>query len=367
MGFVGESKNASVSFQLLTKLFEKSEVRGIDASGFWGTETGHNGAVVYHKEPIRSSQFVKSEVWRNLENFCLNLLLVHARGASKGVGEPSINKNNHPFTSSDKSLALIHNGRVDDCEYRPLRQKYETKSECDSEILLRIIEGEGKDRLQGIKQVWSLINEGHMAVAVGERAKNGERHLWLFRNQFRPIWLADMREKLGQIFFFSEPSIWEEAVSELSSIRSYTKSQKLIELPHHQIWSFKLTGTEVEPADIQRLEVCKSEPKLWEYDEVRCGLVMEEPSFTVVTNLNEQDQIIRKPKVSVAGPVGEEIRLDLVNAKCDEMIDIINNIRQYAEQLVQESSLTQSEYQTLLNDLEQQRQDLVGISTIINR
>lgn len=351
----------------MTRLFEKSEVRGIDASGFWGTETGPNGAVLYHKEPVRSSQFVKSEVWRNLENFCLNMLLVHARGASKGVGEPSINKNNHPFTSSDKSLALIHNGRVDECEYRPLRQKYETKSECDSEILLRIIEGEGKDRLQGIKQVWSLINEGHMAVAVGQRGQNGERHLWLFRNQFRPIWLADMREKLGQIFFFSEPSIWEDAVSELGGIRSYTKSQKLIELPHHQIWSFKLDGPEVDSANILRLEVRKSETKPWEFDGVRCGLVVEEPDFTVVTNLNEQDQIIRRSKTQLVSPPTDEIRLDLVNAKCDEIIDIINNIRQYAEQLVQENSLSQIEYQTLLNDLEQQRQDLVGLSTIINR
>lgn len=347
-------------------MFEKSENRGIDATGFWGTETGTEGSVIYHKEPIRSSQFIKNEVWKTVEFFKLNLLLVHARGASKGVGEPAINKNNHPFTSSDKTLALIHNGRVDDCEYRPLKQKYETKSDCDSEILLRIIEGEGENRLHGIKQVWSLINEGHMAVGVGERLPNGQRNLWLFRNQHRPIWLADVREKLGQIFFFSEPSIWEEAVTECSVLRNFTSGQKIIEIPHHQIWSFKLQGSQVQNCDIERYEVHKKETKIWEYDGLYHKLNKDEPYFTVVSDLNENDQITKNPKNEMILPT-EELRLDLVNSKCDEIIDVVNNIRQYCEQLANEQSISKNEYENLLVDLERMRQDMVSVSAIINR
>ena len=96
-GFIGESKNSQASFSILTKLFEKVESRGIDAAGFWLAENGKNGRIFYHKQPGRSSEFVHGEVWKSCSNIDINLALVHARGASKGYGDPSINKNNHPF------------------------------------------------------------------------------------------------------------------------------------------------------------------------------------------------------------------------------------------------------------------------------
>lgn len=293
--------------------------------------------------------------------------MVHARGASKGVGEPANNKNNHPFTSSDRSLALIHNGRVDECEYRPLRQKYETVSDCDSEILLRIIEGQGDDRLEGIKTVYSLINEGHMTVALGERGSHGRRDLWLFRNPHRPLWLIDMRENLGQIFWISEPSIWEDAVSECGSIRSYTKSQKLIEVPHHQVWHFKLNGSHIGNSDVDRYDVHKSDHKPWEFDGERHTISKKEPEFPVVSSLDESEHMTKERVEECTQLAIPELRLDLVNTKCDELIDVVNNIRQYAEQLANEQSLSQIDYDKLLADLEQQRKELVELSAIINR
>ena len=205
-----------------------------------------------------------------------------------------------------------------------------------------------------------------MAVGVGERVPSGERNLWLFRNQHRPIWLVDIREKLGQLFFFSEPSIWEEAVSECSVLRNFTAGQKIIEIPHHQIWYFKLKGSQVQNSDIERYEVQKKETKPWEYDNIYQKLSKEEPYFTVVSDLNENDQMIKKSKNDMVLPT-EELRLDLVNSKCDELIDVVNNIRQYCEQLANEQSISKNEYETLLVDLERMRQEMVNISTIINR
>lgn len=305
----------------------------------------------------------------------MNLLLVHARGASKGVGEPAVNANNHPFTNSDKSLSLVHNGRVDDVEYQALKEKYEVKSNCDSEILLRIIENPDNTidlnrelyphRLAGIRDVFSLINEGHMAVALGERGVSGDRMLWLFRNQFRPLWIADLRELLGQIFFFSEPSIWEEAVHECGNFKNSIKSQKLIELPFNQVWYFR--NNEEGQYSISRFDVSKNNSQPWTFDGNRKPIKIYEPTFNVITDLDDEDENKSKRKENKFKILEKDIKLDNVEKKCNEIIDVVNNIKQYAEQLVQEQSISKVEFDELLSDLEIKKRELESISSIINR
>ena len=379
-GFIGESKKPVLTYQIITNLLEKSEIIGIDATGFWGTENGVDGSVIYHKEPIRSSEFVKKNDWKLVQKHNPNLLLAHARGASKGVGEPSKNHNNHPFTSLDKSMGLIHNGRVDDLEYHTLKQKYGLQSQCDSEILLRIIEsGEFYDaedlaefedhahpeRLAGMRDVFSLINEGHMAVALGERGEDGSRMLWLFRNQHRPLWIVDMREDLGQVFFVSEPSIWEDAVCELSSTNRIFRSQKIIELPTEEIWHFKINSEETCPQKVQRYEVKKSGYFPWRFDGKKHSIIRRNASFNVVTRLDENDRIMPSPNIirdNFVTPLEpEEISMYDVHYKCNEMISVINNIRLQVEQLIQEKSIDLNSVNSLLQDLDQQKKELNSI------
>lgn len=388
-GYIGESKKPILTYQLITNMFEKSECRGVDAAGYWGTESGIDGRVLYHKEPCKSSDFVKKNVWKLVCKHNPNLLLVHARGASKGVGEPRDNHNNHPFTSLDKSIGLIHNGRVDDAEYHSLKKKYGLQTECDSEILLRIFESgdnysikelkefsdaDHPQRLAGIRDIFSLINEGHMAVAVGERGDNGSRMLWLFRNRHRPLWIVDMREQLGQVFFVSEPAIWEEAIYDCSAIKSLSRTQKLIELPIEEIWQFKITAQEVCPKNVQRYEVCKESSTPWQFDGKKFDPVHRNGSFEVITNLDDKDRILlpgQKPHPPKELPLPKIIQYEFplheLKKKCDEMIDSINNIRIQTEQLVQEQSIQRHDFDQLLQDLEQQRQDLEGLSSIMSR
>jgi hypothetical protein len=300
------------------------------------------------------------------------MLLCHARGASKGVGEPSQNINNHPFISNDKTLCLIHNGRVDECEYQPLKNKYSVKSNCDSEILLRIIENPQSideydefypsDILSGIKDVYSLINEGHMAVAVGKRGPTGQRWLWLFRNSHRPLWVIDTRESLGQIFFISEPNIWEESIRESGSIKGFTKSHKLIEIPENQIWCFRIDEESPNAKSFLKFDVQKSDSKPWQNEGEKCEIGKGDTLCNFVTELDENDRIKRKDSELIC-----ELRLDALDRKCDQIIDVVNNIRQYAEQLAQESSICKVEFEELLADLESKRKELEEISTIINR
>jgi hypothetical protein len=61
------------------------------------------------------------------------------------------------------------------------------------------------------------------------------------------------------------------------------------------------------------------------------------------------------------------LRLDLLDKKCDQIIDVVNNIRQYAEQLAVENSISKIEYEALLADMESKRKELEEMSLIINR
>ncbi len=195
----------------------------------------------------------------------LNLLLMHVRAQSQGVGDASCNKNNHPFVNADRSLGLVHNGRI--MEYTTLKKRYEVKSECDSEILLRIFESSRleevpeEDRLNasddviagmfGIKKIFSHINKNHgvsdsfssaMAVAIGERGDAGRRDLWLFHNDKRPLWVIDAREALGQVFFVSLPEIWTSALRSCPMAHGMLggKRHTIIELPTEEIWYFSI-------------------------------------------------------------------------------------------------------------------------------
>lgn len=236
-GFIGLSKKPYVSRLLISKLLEKSERRGVDATGFWAVNL--KGDIFYHKEPSPSSLFIKTDTWQETLNQNLNLMLVHARGASKGVGPPEINENNHPFTSFDNNIALIHNGRLEDKEYFSLKNNFKLLSDCDSEVLIRIYESSEKyqdnyytKRLKGIKDIFESINEGHMAVAIGERIKE-ERFLWLFRNEYRPLWIIDLTKDLNQIFFVSEPGFWFESIEECNFKPT---RQKIEEITPGDVW-----------------------------------------------------------------------------------------------------------------------------------
>ena len=260
-GFIGESRNPEYTHQLTTHMFAFLESRGKDAAGVYGATAGHTPKVIYHKEALTSSRFVELVWWHKLLKFNPNLLVLHARAASVGVGAPATNKNNHPFVSDDRTIGLAHNGRI--YEYDFLKDKYETKTTCDSEILLRVYEHsrslnqqvfddfdrkkienqipeETEARVAAVKDIFTLVNRGHMAVAIGE-VNSDRRNLMLFRNAHRPCWLVDLRESLGQIFFVSTPDIFYRAVNSVPTIKKFIDStEKVFELPTNQLWMFRV-------------------------------------------------------------------------------------------------------------------------------
>jgi predicted glutamine amidotransferase len=381
-GLIGKSLDQSVSYGLITKAFEKAEARGTDAAGFWGSN--QDGSVVYHKEPLKSSAMVKTEVWRKILNFAPDLMLVHARQTTPGIGESLINRNNHPFTSFNRTLGLIHNGRVP--EFDTLKKKFKVLSDCDSEILLRILEASNLShseqevsalfpnfsqllgyRLFGIMDIFSMINYGHMAVAIGEILPDGSRYLWLFRNQHRSLWIVDLRDSLGQIFFCSTPEIWQEAIQD--SGRHLLGRQKLIELPPEEVWFFQITAQQKQVQDVCRFRVERDkEQKQW-IDNGTTYPVQQVPvNINLVTRLNYKDELdncrFKKKVLSVSA---RDTRTDVLNKHCQEISNFSTRINMTACNMIRVNSLTDQSYQEVLDSLSQTECELAGTLKLLEK
>lgn len=211
-GYVGKPRNPELGREIITRLFSQIEARGKDASGFWCSTPD---SVFYHKEPVKSSEIVKRKAWKTAIDYDPSILICHARDASLGVGPPSKNENNHPFVTEDFSIAAMHNGRIPDSIYLPLKEKYNTTSNCDSELFLSMfvedieVNRSLEDRIETLREMWDVLEGSHMAVAIAELHP---RRLWLFRNEFRTLYKSEIN---SQIFFFSTEDIWIKATQEM--------------------------------------------------------------------------------------------------------------------------------------------------------
>jgi len=402
-GFIGLSKKPKATHEIMTNLFDFLEFRGTDASGVWATEAGKNGRVFYHKEPIKSSEFIKKEFWKKIRRPKINLLLAHARATSKGNGHASTNSNNHPFVSLDKRIGMVHNGTIDEATF--LSKKYQCFSETDSEVILRIFEKGMEDkmeleeipdrishRLGGIKDVWATITEGAMAVALGEREDDSQRNLFLFRNDQRPLWLADLRDSLGQVFFFSSPDIWYRAMGACAEgVKALVKDQKLIEIPPSEVWVLHVDDTNPSighQGQFYRFEMeVKNTGKNWDEDEF---FHMQAPKskISVVTEML-QDEELKPQNALIIAPnlppkphhkqrkdqtdrYDEPFNMDYDHGGtehevlCDEIIKLVQNIKTTATNSCLEGTIQSHLYQSAIESLQGTKADLQGTLHLVD-
>lgn len=324
VGYIGKSKNQKATFDLVNQLMIKTEIRGDHATGFWACMSDEN-KVIYHKEPVKSSVFVHNKLWQNLEEANPNLLIGHCRWTTPGGGSEKINKNNHPHVSKDYRVALVHNGKIP--EYNHLKKKYETTTDCDSEILLRIFESaedhhdqiaflrkqlpkvfeDTSDgllyRIFGLSRIFSEVSYGAMAVAIGERLEANNRALFLFRNDHRPMTLIDLRASLGQIFFCSTPELFRQAVdsSEIAQKIIPANQSVVPELPDNEIFSFLYNPEDEKEFEMLRFKVNRlhrygcwetDKDKQKEEDPPKSEKKIERVSLDVVSNLDSDEDVI---------------------------------------------------------------------------
>lgn len=234
LGFIGDSKLPEFTKQLTTSLFIRTQARGIDASGFYCASEFGNKNVFYHKKPAPSSTFINQTEYKSLWKHKLNLGMFHCRAASQGVGLPALNKNNHPFVSHDNTKAVIHNGIIPKTEYEHFRKYYDVETACDSEMFLRILE-QDNNVLENLKKFFSYTDYSHYAVCFC-KIDEESRELYLFRNEHRPLFIANLIDKLGQIYFFSTYEIFKSAADD---IRIDLKNAKVYEIKPNRLVHIK--------------------------------------------------------------------------------------------------------------------------------
>ncbi|MBO4581247.1 MAG: glutamine--fructose-6-phosphate transaminase (isomerizing) [Bacteroidales bacterium] len=159
VGYVG-NKDA---YPILVKGLYRMEYRGYDSAG---VALVHSDKVEVYKCQGRV---------KDLETFCEgkdisgNCGIAHTRWATHG--EPS-NQNAHPHFSSDRKIALIHNGIIENhlvLRDALIKQGYEFTSDTDSEVLIHLIEdinkNENVDLPEAVRLALSQV-QGTYAIIV---------------------------------------------------------------------------------------------------------------------------------------------------------------------------------------------------------
>lgn len=232
-GFIGNSNNKDLSFQILTNLFSNLEIRGIDASGYYAHSSNQ---IYYHKQKGKSSNIIESEKWQLLKDLSFDLFLLHTRRTSSNSGSSDNNENNHPFVSQDNNKALIHNGIINEYEFNKLKSFLEINSECDSEILLRFLlkESSSEKRLEILNDLLFFIKNSEYAFAFSELIEN-KINLWLVKNDKRPLYIIDLKNSLNQYFFVSTIEIWQDSINSIKNISKLLGDYHIIKMPDFSI------------------------------------------------------------------------------------------------------------------------------------
>jgi glucosamine 6-phosphate synthetase-like amidotransferase/phosphosugar isomerase protein len=196
MGFVKTGKSTSYTNRVLTELMQGIADRGRDASGF-ATLSGKYVTIV--KDDVDSIEMTFTKEWNNGLDKDPEILIGHARLATHGSVMDNVN--NHPHYTKDLRFVLIHNGVI-------INRPYDVKTEgdCDSEILLRIVEKYGvKNGYIGVeKKVF-----GSYAVLLID---SENKKLYAFRNEKSPCCFIDLTEEIGGIVFASTKEIMANAL-----------------------------------------------------------------------------------------------------------------------------------------------------------
>jgi len=331
-GFIGQALHPKATYALMTNLALRTQERGKEATGIWGAQGDVDGQIIYHKEPVTATEFVSKPEWKKLKNFNPQILLVHCREPTQSAGSPKNNRNNHPHVSRDCTVALIHNGKVE--EYHKHKGKFDSslKSQCDSEMILRIFEmgeyvpdadflkkkyphldPENAFRVYGIEEIFKKLDKSAFACAVGERHEGTKRSLWMFRNDKRPLHMIDLRAEMGQIFFCSTMSIWREAVEATHEVKNIIPlNHMVVEFPVQYAYAICFDPEAKDEVDEQNKPIEGG----W-----RSGWKVRKYKLTLVRELGEEEEEqIKIPEVSPRPP-----RQVMIYTKLNENDEIIDH------------------------------------------
>lgn len=331
MGVVGSSKRHSFTHELATSLLLETQSRGQDATGYFSIDCTGNYRLF--KKNIPAERFIRHQAWRNLSTG-YQAMIGHTRMATHGSQLDDIN--NHPHVSDDYSTAIVHNGIIHSFEGIAERNNINLKSQCDSEIILRLIES-CENPVDGIKKLFAEADYGSFACTALILDKTEQRYFfYVFRNT-SPAYMIDLKKELGQFFFCSCDQIWRNALknTRLSGIKA-----DLIRIPSDEIWKIDPQSLEIETFNVPK--TFKSHP----YMNIGTLSALKRRSVTGYGELiYESSDVLRRNiirKIEEAENqlivLKNEMELENINTKYDldeiytalsdvvENIDIINEV-----------------------------------------
>jgi glucosamine 6-phosphate synthetase-like amidotransferase/phosphosugar isomerase protein len=165
------------SSRLAKGLARQAQKRGADAAGY-AVLVDSEIAIVKKAAPASALCF---------DTMGSPVLIGHTRFAT--MGDPTADRQAHPFLSADGGMALTHNG-VATADFQRLKAEMGLKAEIDSEGMLRYIEGEG---LSGASLLRFYADWGASGFAIAILNREGAS-LSMFRNEKNPLVIAETRE-----------------------------------------------------------------------------------------------------------------------------------------------------------------------------
>lgn len=153
-GYIGKRD----PLQMCLAGLEQLEYRGYDSTGIAGISAGK---ISFCKKAGKLSNLKRELSFKHLE-----LAIGHTRWATHGA---VTDENAHPHLDDTESLAVVHNGIIEN--YAELRKQLKTEgvsfaSETDTEVIVQLIRKYYQgDLLAAVQRVLSLLS-GHLAIAV---------------------------------------------------------------------------------------------------------------------------------------------------------------------------------------------------------
>lgn len=187
------SPESKVNTRLLTHhLFRQIETRGRMASGF--AVALRDGSVDMYKDAVTATQLPLGKMPRNARHGIL-----HTRYATQGPVSDNIN--NHPVTSPEANIALVHNGVIfNDSSIRRNIFPDTKLAAVDTSVIPALIEAQGTD---GLKELM-----GDAAIAwIDQRASD---ILHVARVEGSPLFMTTLTD--GSVVFASTLRILSEAL-----------------------------------------------------------------------------------------------------------------------------------------------------------
>lgn len=227
-GIVGmvSVENDKECFSFFKELLKESQIRGKHATGI-SFYKGNKLITIKSKEP--AEKFIKGLNFVSYSNFYLG----HTRYSTSDL------RFNQPI--NENNISLAHNGVLTQSDPKDWFKEfnYTTKTENDSELLLKFIEKEN------IKDVFKKFTKSSISAGIIK-----DKTLFQFRNTKRPLWLIKFKShnKIRCLIFCSTLDIFDRAFDKIKFPMEYFLNKISPEVEKTKagvLYTSKLKGKEI--------------------------------------------------------------------------------------------------------------------------